>query len=122
MNPEQQQQQQQHHHQWTTPTNASMAASMMTTPTAQSVMDHHKYDNHNNHNNNSSTTSNTSSSMHTHNMGVRQLQRVNQIDDEMEHVQMFHESQRELLHDTLQNLRQRIHDIEQDHWKYDIVR
>ena len=60
--------------------------------------------------------------MHTQNMEIRQQQRSSQMEDEMDHVQMCHESQRELLHDQLQKLRQRIHDIEQDNWKYDIAR
>ena len=55
-------------------------------------------------------------------MEQRQVQRLSQIDDEMEHTQICNESQRELLQDKLQKLRQRIHDIEQDNWKYDIVR
>lgn len=55
-------------------------------------------------------------------MELRQVQRASQIDDEMEHVQTCHMSQEELLNDKLHSLRQRIRDIEQDNWKYDIVR
>ena len=105
-------------YQWATPTHTTS----MTTTMAQS-MDNNSNNNMNkNTNNNDNSSSIMCGSMHTHNMEIRQQQRINQIDDEREHVQICNESQRELLHDTLQNLRQRVRDIEQDHWKYDIVR
>ena len=122
--------QQQQQQQWTTPTNAPMALS---TPTAPSSIIH------NNHNHNTTVSSSshhraaaaaTSDNHphschhhhHHHSMELRQVQRASQIDDEMEHVQTCHMSQEELLNDKLHSLRQRIRDIEQDNWKYDIVR
>jgi hypothetical protein len=71
-------------------------------------------------NSNNYNMDDTTDSSHP-NMEIRQQQRITQLDDEMEHIQMCHDSQKELLQDTLQQLRQRIHDIEQDHWKYDRV-
>lgn len=119
MNPEQQ-------YQWTTPpTNnyTSMAAAFTTTGSTSQTTDHHHRRHHSTTTATATNTKQSSSNDHDyHTMELRQQQRINQMEDEVEHTQMCHDGQRELLQDTLHNLRQRIHDIEQDHWKYDIVR
>lgn len=45
--------------------------------------------------------------------------RFSQVHDELEHAEMFDRNRAALLKDTLQSLRDRIADIEQDNWKYE---
>jgi hypothetical protein len=48
-----------------------------------------------------------------------QADRLSQLDDEAEHAELLESNRAALLKNTLQSLRDRMADIEQDNWKYD---